>query len=450
MTTTGRSRLRTYLAALFDSKAGGPSRRDFSWILCGNITYSFCQWAFVVVLAKTGSPVDVGCYALALAIATPLLTFANCQGRNLVASDVTDQYTFGEYLGFRASSLALAVAAVVLIAGWTGHSRSAIAVTSLLGVSLAFDWMSETYFGLMQKYDRLDRIGLSLMLKGPLCLVLMSSAMLATGNLVWATVALMAGRGLVLTCFDARAGARLEGPLRLKWRRGTLQGMVRSSLPLGVISAISAFNVSIPRYFIEADVSTHDLGIYSAISSLVGAGSLVMSALANSSFVAIARAVARGDRRQYRVLSLRLLGTSAVLGICGVTVSLIAGQAILTRVFRAEYASSTGVFTRLMVAGALGYMISGQGYALTAARVLTPQIPILVCAAITTVLFCWWLVPIRGIEGAADAWVLSSAATLALSSVILARVRPGSNSPGAEVQTGQAAPAGQPELASSR
>ncbi len=404
------------------SKVTGASGKGFSWLLCGNLTYSLCQWAFVVVLAKTGSPNDVGGYAFGLAISTPFLTFANCQGRNLVASDIDNKYAFREYVGFRAMSLAAAMLAVAFLAIWTGYSLSAAGVTCLLGISLAFDWMSETYFGLLQKHDRLDRVGLSLMLKGPLCLVLLTVAMYATHSLLWAALGLAAGRGLILFLFDARMAANITGPQRPALRRESVSGMLRSALPLGVISAIAAFSMNIPRYFIEADLGTRELGIFSAIASLAGAGNLIMSALANSSFVAIARAVAKGERREYRVLSLRLLGTSAALGLCGVAVAMIAGKYILTKVFRPEYAADTHVFTRLMIAGALSYMITGQGYALTAARVLTSQIPILLCAAVATALFCWWLVPARGIQGAAEAWLLSSVVTLSLSSLILFRV----------------------------
>ena len=75
--------------------------RSFTWSLSGNMVYSLCQWSFVVVLAKLGTLEDVGGYALGLAITSPLLIFANFQGRNLVASDVRDEYSFGEYLSFR-------------------------------------------------------------------------------------------------------------------------------------------------------------------------------------------------------------------------------------------------------------------------------------------------------------------------------------------------------------
>jgi O-antigen/teichoic acid export membrane protein len=405
-------------------QAGSRATRDFAWTLCGNVTYSACQWAFVIVLARAGSAEDVGLYALALAISTPLLTFANCQGRNLVASDMHNSHTFSEYVKFRVVSLGLAMASILVIALRTQHTPESAAIICLLGISLAFDWISETSYGLMQKHDGLNIVGQSLMLKGLLCLTLLAGAMYATHSMVWAASALAAGRGLVLALFDIPNAKRTGDWKGEKWRHASFLPQLRAALPLGIISAIGAFNTNIPRYFIEDRMGIRDLGLFSAAASLVGAGSLVMSALGNSSFVGLARATATGDHALYRRLSLRLCLTAAALGIGGVLVSQIAGRQILTRLFRPEYGTASGVLTTLMMAAGITYVISGQGYALTAARVLLPQIPILCCATITTAVFCLWLVPLHGLSGAAEASLFSALVTLGLSSMIVARNRP--------------------------
>jgi O-antigen/teichoic acid export membrane protein len=403
--------------------------RSFTWSLSGNVVYSLCQWSFVVVLAKLGTPEDVGGYALGLAITSPLLVFANFQGRNLVASDVGDEYSFGEYLSFRVTSLALALMVLLAVIsfnyGWGATAR----VIFLVGLGQAFDWASETYFGLMQKHNRLDLVAQSLMLKGPLCLVLLSAVMYFTRNLMWTVGSLALGRAVILWCFDSKKGNMIAGPVRMTWNRMTQIRLLKLALPLGLISGLVAFNFNIPRYFIQADLSRRDLGIFSAIASLVGTGNLIMAALASCSFVAIAKAHVARDTGQYRSLSLRLFSMGALLGGAGVLAAMVAGNRILTTLFRPEYGGSAGVFARIMLAGALGYIISAQGYAMTAARNVMPQIPALLCTVAATTLFSWWLVPARGLEGAAEAWLLGSVVQLAWSSFIMARIGNGAAAP---------------------
>ena len=394
--------------------------REFRWALLGNIIYSMCQWAFVVVLAKLGSPADVGAYALGLAITSPILMFANFQGRNLIASDVRDEYSFGEHLSFRALSLTLALLAVFVVIASTQSSWALGAVIFLVGVGQCFDYASETYFGVLQKHNLLNRVSLSLILKGSLCFVLLTVAMYTTRNVLWAVAALAIGRCLVFWFFDTR-NAVVAGSYRLVWKYAVQKKLFLTALPLGVISGLCALNLNIPRYFVEGDLSKHDLGIFSALASLVGAGNLVMAALASCNIVGLARAWVDRDTVRYRSLSLQLFAVSALLGSAGVLVALLAGGKLLTLLFRPDYGSNAGVLARIMVAGALGYVVSAQGYAMTAARRLMSQIPLLMSTTGFTTLFSWYLVPKRGLEGAAEAWMLGSFFQLACNTALMAR-----------------------------
>ncbi len=395
--------------------------REFRWALSGNIVYSLCQWAFVVVLAKLGSPADVGIYALGLAVTSPILMFANFQGRNLIASDVRDQYSFGEHLSFRVFSLALALLAVFVVIVSTRSSWTAGAVIFMVGVGQCFDYASETYFGLLQKHNLLNLVSLSLMLKGPLCLLLLTVSMYTTRNVLWAVVALAVGRCLVLWFFDTR-NAAVAGPYRLVWKYAVQRKLFLTALPLGVISGLCALNLSIPRYFVEGELSKRDLGIFSAMASLVGAGNLVIAALASCSIVGLAKAWVTRDTGKYRSLSIQLFTASALMGTLGVLMALLAGDKIMALLFRPDYSRSAGVLARIMVAGALGYVVSAQGYAMTAARKLMQQIPLLTSTAVITTLLSWHLIPKRGLEGAAEAWMLASLFQLACNTALMARM----------------------------
>jgi len=68
-------------------------RADFTWVLSGNVLYSACQWGIVVVLAKLGSPAQLGEYALGLAVAAPIILFANLQLRALLACGINGAAT---------------------------------------------------------------------------------------------------------------------------------------------------------------------------------------------------------------------------------------------------------------------------------------------------------------------------------------------------------------------
>ena len=400
-------------------------RQDFAWILSGNVIYYACQWSYLIILAKFGSPAQVGEYALGVAVCTPVLIFANLQLRALFASDVKDRYSFEQYLGFRWVSL---IAALLVIACLVvGHPAHVAATILLVGVSQALEYYSDLYYGLMQKHDRMDRISRSLTIKGPASVAGLAVAMYLTRDLLWALGAVILVRVAVTLLYDsrltfrARSGQFPTESNRPELRIDMIWVLFTASLSLGIISSLLALNLNIPAYFIEADLSKSELGIFSAMASLQGAGNLVMSAMGQSAFLPLARAYADRNKERFSSILWHLWLISGLLGAAGVLGAAFVGQTVLAHIFRPEYARSVDVFVRLMLAGGLAYFAASQGYALTAIGVRNSQIPVLVAGIAATALGCYWLIPLYGAAGAADAMILAGVVRVAGFAIVLAR-----------------------------
>jgi O-antigen/teichoic acid export membrane protein len=148
-------------------------RSNFSWTLAGNVVYAGCQWGMLVVLAKFGSPEKVGQFALGLAVTAPIIMFSNLQLRAIQATDARREYRFGHYLALRLATMALALFVIVGIA-CTYRLESALVILAV-GLSKAFESLSDVVYGLLQFHERMDRIALSMMIKGPLSLAALSA-----------------------------------------------------------------------------------------------------------------------------------------------------------------------------------------------------------------------------------------------------------------------------------
>ena len=407
-------------------RIGKRQKIDFAWVLSGNVLYSACQWGIVLVLAKLGTAAQVGEYALALAVSAPVVLFANLQLRALLASDVKNEFSFAQYLTFRFVSLAGAMLAVVVVASIQSDvSRASLVL--LMGFAQVLEIVSDTYYGLMQKYDRMDRISHSLIIKGPLSLGMLALAMYATRSVSWAVAGLALGRLLVLVSFDARLGfVETAGGVRLarlwEWKAGNMRRLLRTALPLGVISLLIALNSSIPRYFVEAHAGTADLGIFSAIASLLTAGNLVVGAFGQSIFLPVATACTNFDRAQYRAFVAQAVALGGALGAGGIVAAALFGRFILTNLFRPEYGARADIFIWLPVAGTISYVASGLGYVMTAARSLKPQIPLLAATVLAAAAASVWLIPRYGLRGAAAAALVSALVQLGGTAVILIRI----------------------------
>ena len=397
-------------------------RTDFSWVLSGNVIYSACQWGIVILLAKLGSAADVGVYALGMAVAAPIVLFANLQVRTLLASDVRDEFRFGQYMAFRLISLAGAFLIIAALATWTTSDALRRAAIMLVGFAQVLEYVSDTYYGMMQKHGRMDRMSRSLMMKGPLGLALLWAGMYFTHDVLWALAALAVGRLVILLAWDARLVYAPEVETRLEWNWRDIGSLLRLSLPLGVISMLASLSPNIPRYFIEGHLGTHELGIYSAIASLLTAGTLIQAAFGQSIMVPAAKAFAEGDAPRFQAFLWQNVALGIAIGLGALSMAVLFGRFLLAHLFRPEYAARTDIFVWLMAAGTVQCAVSGVGYVMTAARELKSQIPVLIANCATTAAASAWLIPMHGLRGAAESLMLGGLVQCAGTWLLLRRI----------------------------
>jgi O-antigen/teichoic acid export membrane protein len=408
-------------------------RQNFSWTFVGNIIYAASQWGMLVVLAKLGSPEMVGQFTLGLAVTAPIILFSNLQLRQIQTTDVKQQYTFGDYLGLRLLCLCLALPTILIITIKAGYRWETSLVILIIGLAKVFESISDVFQGLLQYHERMDRIAISLMIKGPLSLLMLGLGIGISGNAIGGTIGLAAVWALVLIFYDIPSGAAIlrasalaqnmaaaeisnQNPpspipnrqLQPRFNLANLRSLVGLSLPLGFVMMLISLNANIPRYFIEHHLGERELGIFSALSYLMVAGGIVVSALGQSASPRLAKYYAAGNSKDFKNLLLKIVLIGAVLGGISILMAAIAGKEILTILYRPEYAQRVYLFILLMVAAGVGYIASFLGYGMTAAQYFRVQMPLFTVVTAISALVCYLLVPTQGLIGAATALIVGA------------------------------------------
>ena len=205
-----------------------------------------------MVLAKLGSPEWVGQFALGLALTAPVIMLTNLQLRAIQATDARREYRFGHYLALRLATTALSLLVIAGIA--CGYRLETALVILAVGLAKAFESLSDVVYGLLQAHERMDRIAMSMMIKGPLSLVALGTMVYLTASIAWGALALAGVWGLLLIAYDIPNGIRLldQGDnFRPCWDLPALVRLAWLALPLGIVMMLISLNANIPRYFIE-------------------------------------------------------------------------------------------------------------------------------------------------------------------------------------------------------
>jgi O-antigen/teichoic acid export membrane protein len=408
---------------------GGNLRANFLWTFAGNTIHAACQWGMLVALARLGSAQMVGEFALALAIASPVLMFANLQLRGVQATDARREFVFRDYLGLRLLTTAAALAVIAGLAAFTSATSIATLAILLIGTAKALESISDLYYGFFQQHERMDRIARSLILRGALSLALLAAVVGLTASLAWGSTALVLTALVVLGMVDYRGAAALamrgedgflgSQDLSPRWQAKPLWRLARLAFPLGMVMFIVSLSTNVPRYYVEHYCGLGALGVFAALAYVMVAGSRIVMALGDAASPRLARHYAAGARKEFGTLLLQLVLCGALLGGGAVATALVAGPELLTFCYGPEYAEHANLFVWIAAAGALGYVGSFVGYGMTAARQFFVQMPLFIVVGLATAAACALLVPDYGLIGAAWAMGVGAFVQLAGSALVI-------------------------------
>lgn len=401
-------------------------KRNFGSTAVSRAIYALSQWLLLVCVARLASPGQLGEFAYALAVVSPIIVFAQLNMRAYMATDSNNKFTFHEYLY---AQIVMLAAALVLIAGlaWAGwQGWPAFLVTVAVGLYKSIESISGVHYGALQRDERMSQIAISVVAHGLVAVVVMASATASFGNVVFGAWAIAVAWAIILFAYDAPQSKRLrtrdgtDDHVRLT---GTgIWQVITCCLPLGIVLAMLSLRINIPVYFIQAVWSSEQVGFYSAIAYFVVAGNMITGSLLQAAAPRLANHHRDGFVRLGRTLFIKLTVVATTVGAIGVVAAWGIGRPLLEWVYGAEYARHHDVFVWVMVAAAVMYVSQSFGLALTVSRSFRCQVMAGVAGIAVTLVLSAWLVPVHGLIGAAQALFGGSFATL-LANMIAAYAR---------------------------
>ena len=390
-------------------------RRNIAWTFFGNAVYAACLWGVISTLTKLGTAADVGRFALASAVAMPVIQLVNLQLRSIVASDSLGKYQPGEYLAVRLALTPVSILFIALVAV-VGYGGSTTTTILLVALAKSVESIADLYYGFAQSRERLDIVARSMILKGVTSLAAFWAVFRLTRELDYAVAALALAWLASLILFDLpRTGAVIAGRasghgwgITPVWNPGSMSGISLLALPMGVVMLLIQLQTTLPRMLLESGRGVEELGIFSALSYLIVVGNTVVVAVSQSSLARLSRAFATGDAGAYRRLVWRLVAVGSGLGLAGVALARLAGAPFIDLIYGPSYAAHPDLFVVLMIAGGVMYVGSLLGAGATAMRAFRVQLLIHGISALLLYVSGRLWIAEHGMLGAAWSLVLSA------------------------------------------
>ena len=362
------------------------------WLVGGNFVFAFSQWVILIFFARMTNQENLGQYALALAIVTPIFAVGNLQLRPLYILDVNSEqkytYTHFYYLRLICSFIALACCLVLGL-----FFNVSILVLLLVGLLKFFESYSDIIYAYYNAHDQTQLISKSLFLKGTLS-VLAVAVGLYLFDFYTALILFLIVYLVVWLCID---NLYIQKTQEIKKMSLDL-GMMKSAIPMGISLGIVTLQSNIPRLFLDQYASIQAVGIFTVLSYFIIVGSIFINSICQ--YLSPRLTHAWNHNRAYfkKLLSMALL-IAGGLGLIAIFLSYFMGEFVLNLVYGAEYVAYTDAFVLTMVAGFILYLATVLGYTLTAIGFIKQQVYLFSIVLIFSVLVSYLCIPEYGIVG---------------------------------------------------
>jgi len=389
-----------------ESKLRGNSlRKDFLWTITGNVVFRGCQWGVLVILAKFIGVSEIGKFALATAIVSPIVSFSQLHLRSVQSTDARNLYSFADYFGLRIIAVTgVLVVSIAIAVSVYGSSYIALVIVVVALIKIV-ESVSDIIFGLFQQNMRMDKIGTSMILKGLLGLLLFGAVIWSSRNMALGLLVVGLSWLAILIGYDLPQ-AQAFSEIKPKFHHQNMQSLTKLALPLGIVMGINILQVSIPKYFIAKHFGEDHLGYYAAVSYVMMASTLLMRSVGQAAIPRLAHFYLY-NRKAFILLLAKMLLIALTMGLGGLGLGSLLGKWFLAFAYTPDYVQYFDVFMWLLLFALIFFLNSVLSYSMMAARIFKIQVLQNIIVTLVTVASCAYLVPRYELLGAA--WAMLTA-----------------------------------------
>ena len=256
-------------------------RSRTAWTVFGQSSYIVSQFLLLVLLARLAGVEEVGRFGYATPVITPVYWLTDLGLRTNKTTDVANLHSFSDLLALRVVTPVLGYGLILAVAAALTDDEAALAIAAVFGAAKGVEAVSDLAYGVFQRHGRMALFARSMIVRGFGGLAAFGAAR-ALGSVATAFAGPLVVWAAACLAHDLGHARRLSSgeERRVRWRR--LWPIAVASLPLGGAQFLAALNTALPRLFIERIAGIEALGIFTALSYVLQAANMTMTAVSRS------------------------------------------------------------------------------------------------------------------------------------------------------------------------
>lgn len=238
--------------------------RNFIWNTIGSTLNSFTSLVFLVIITRVNGLEDAGVFSICIAIAAILYVFAVYSGRSCQVTDIKNEIKDKDYIVSRTITC---IGMMMITIGFTifnQYDSYKNIILLFLCIWKCIEAFADVLYGVLQKNDRLDQVGKSLVLKSMISSIFFFLIMYFIHNLKLATSGLILTTLFVLIFYDIPNAIKYI-PKEEVINKQNIKKIYKTEFFLFASAFLTMYLLNAPKYAIESYLSDEIQGIYGIV-----------------------------------------------------------------------------------------------------------------------------------------------------------------------------------------
>lgn len=315
----------------------------------GNVVYMACLWLISILVVRISGFYDAGIFSLAMTIGNIFYFIAMYGIRSFQASDVTDEYSGKVYFKARIITViaSLVICCVYLcLTKCNFYSFLAVLIYTLFR---GIEALSDVAFGELQKVGHLEVAGISMSVKGIICIVVFSFVLVLSRNLNYALLSIVFVAIVFFIFYDYRKCKKYCNLMKQN-SNGNVKKLLFTGFPMLLTTVFPIIVTAIPRLTLENFYGTEMLGIYSSITMPTVLLTTIIPNMLCPFMTYYGICFQKKQKKKLFILMWGSIFCSALLGLIASVLAYFLGDVIMGIIFGEKILPYMYVFIPLIIA----------------------------------------------------------------------------------------------------
>jgi O-antigen/teichoic acid export membrane protein len=307
-------------------------RRNFIWNILGTGLNAFNSLFFMIAVTRINGVDDAGIFTIAFSTACILYFIGVYSGRIYQVTEPNKKITNKEYIASRIITTIFMFLFLIVYLSFKKYDVFKTSMFILLVIFKVLEALSDVFYGILQKNEKLEIVGKSLFSKSLISVIAFIIIDIITKNMILSTISIIIVNVLIIIFYDLKK-AKIYIDIKEKVEISNILEILKKGFFTFGIAFLGMYVLNAPKYSIDIYLENNYQTIFGIVVMPATVVGLVAQFLIHPYLNQILSLYEKRDKKGLNKIILRLILAISTIGILSTILAYLLGTQVLGTIY---------------------------------------------------------------------------------------------------------------------